>query len=71
RYRGFCRPPAYLDAAVARTVTSRPAIDALIADEPGLSDRTRRLALDFIDGYYEIVQDPDRRARELKCRDVQ
>jgi hypothetical protein len=56
---------------VARTVTSRPAIDALIADEPGLSDRTRRLALDFIDGYYEIVQDPDRRARELKCRDVQ
>lgn len=70
-YRGFCRPPAYLDAAVARTVTARPAIDALIADEPGLSDRTRRRVSDFIAGYYEIVQNPDRRARELNCRDVQ
>lgn len=67
-YRGFCRPPEYLQAAIARTLEARGDIEDLIQGEAALGQRARAGALNFLAGYYDVVNDPGRRQRELKCR---
>ncbi len=67
-YRGFCRSPEYLETAIARTVDAREAIENLIRNEAALSERAKEGALKYLAGYYDVVNDPDRRARALKCR---
>ncbi len=67
-YRGFCRSPEYLEKAIARTVEARADIEALIREEPALGSRAKDGALKYIAGYYDVVNDPRRRERELKCR---
>jgi hypothetical protein len=67
-YRGFCREPDYLDAALERTREVRGEIEALIRDEAALGARSKEQALKFIGGYYAVIDDPDRRERALKCR---
>ena len=59
-----------MNAALERTRTARAAIEALISEQPGLSSRAKAQALKFVAGYYRIIDDDKRRARELKCRDV-
>ncbi len=67
-YRGLCRDPAYLQAAVARTLAARGAIEDLVRRQVGLSDRARQGVLDYLAGYYRVVQNPAHRARALRCR---
>ncbi|MEJ2089977.1 MAG: hypothetical protein P8Y69_16185 [Gammaproteobacteria bacterium] len=69
-YRGFCRDDAVMNAALEKTRAARGIIEALINDQPQLSDRSKKSALKFIDSYYTIIDDDKRRAREVKCRDV-
>ncbi len=69
-YRGFCREPGYLDAALEKTREARTDIEALIRAQEGLSDRSRDQALKFIDGYYAIIDDDRRRDRALRCRSM-
>lgn len=71
RYRGFCHDEAVMEAALERTRAARAGIEALISGQADLGARARSQALDFIAGYYEIIDDPRRRERFLKCRDVQ
>jgi hypothetical protein len=67
-YRGFCRAPEHLEGAIATTLAARPEIEQLIADTEALSKRAKDVALKYIASYYEVINDPRRRERDLKCR---
>ena len=67
-YRGFCRSPAYLQAAITRTLEAREDIERLIREEPALSRRAKEGALKYLASYYDVVNDPRRLERELQCR---
>jgi hypothetical protein len=67
-YRGFCRPPEYLNEAIAQTIAMRTQFEALFSEQIGLADGERRKALKYLDSYYKTVEDPSRRERALKCR---
>lgn len=58
-FRGFCRPPPYLDDAVASYQAARAAIYALVSELDGLDDKNRRQVTRFIDGFYAILDDPE------------
>lgn len=70
-YRGFCGESADLDAAVAKTVAARPAIEALVREQADLGDRSRDRALNFLADYYDLMADPKRRQQVLSCRKTQ
>jgi hypothetical protein len=70
-YRGFCRDPVFLNAALEKTRNARSDIEALIRDETALSSRSRERALKYIESYYDIIDDPRRRERALSCRSLQ
>lgn len=69
-FRGFCRDPQYLEAAIEKTLSSREAIEQLIREQGELSQRGRDQALKYLTGYYQVIEDPKRRARMLKCREL-
>ena len=68
-YWGFCAANDELDAAIAAFQAARPAIEALFATEV-LDERSRRDALDYLSESYDIVNDPDKRQRQIvdRCR---
>lgn len=67
-YRGFCRAPEYLESAIARTLEARAGIEQLIRDEAALGGRAKDAALKYVASYYDVLSDPRRRERALKCR---
>lgn len=67
-YRGMCRDPQYLEAALEITRAARPGIEQLIREEAALSPRGRDQALKFVRSYYETIDNPKRLERALKCR---
>jgi len=69
-FRGFCHDPAVMDAALEKTRAARESIENLISDQEQLSPRARSKALKFVAGYYDVIDDEKRRARNLKCRGV-
>lgn len=69
-YRGFCRDPAYLEAAIAQTRSSREAIEALFSTQEGLSKKAKDSSLKYLANYYRVIDDPRRREKALKCRAV-
>jgi hypothetical protein len=69
-YRGFCRDPEYLEAALEKTRAARADIERLIGEEEALSKRSRDRALKYVQSFYDIIDDPRRRDKALKCRSV-
>jgi hypothetical protein len=69
-YRGFCIHNDQLPATIELFRSRRAAINAVIANETRLSDRARRAATSYIDGFYEIIEDPARVERQItrRCR---
>lgn len=67
-YRGFCRSPEILDQALEKTLEARSEIESLIRDEAALGKRAKDVALKYVASYYDVVSDPRRLDRELKCR---
>ncbi|MGD8384142.1 MAG: hypothetical protein PVF89_01925 [Lysobacterales bacterium] len=69
-YRGFCADNDRLPQAVADLNQKRRAIMALINDNPHLDKRARQSALDYLQAFYEIINDPDQFERQItgKCR---
>lgn len=67
-YRGFCRDPKYLQAALETTREERGPIEALFESQPDLSKRDSDDAVRFIESYYDIIDNERRRDRALKCR---
>jgi len=71
-FRGFCRTPPYLDNAVAAVQAARERIYALVKELQQLDEKNRRQVLRFVDGFYAILDDPEKYQSEIAgaCRDA-
>ena len=69
-YRGICRGSVPRDAAVARFQEARPVILDMVRQADGLGDRERRRALEYLQSFYGILDDPVayEQAVVLRCR---
>jgi hypothetical protein len=69
-YRGFCRTNAQLDAAVARLNGARPGLEEALRGGR-LSPGVRGAALRYLERSFAIMNDPQRRQREIvgRCRE--
>jgi hypothetical protein len=69
-YRGLCRHNDQLPAAAAHIRARREAILAIIDNETRLTDRNRRSARDYIEGFFAILDDAERFDRQIvqRCR---
>ena len=64
------RPREHYDNAIALLQSKRDEITALYRDSAELDERYRQKSLDYIDEFFEILDDPDRIEREIfdRCR---
>lgn len=69
-YRGFCHYNDQLPQTVALFNEKRTDILALFENNPHLANRTRKGAIDYIEDFYKIINNPKRFERDIidKCR---
>ena len=69
-YRGYCMHNDQLPAAIAHFQARRGALNAAIATAPRLSDRARRSAQRYVDGFFELIADAGDVERQIirRCR---
>lgn len=69
-FRGLCRHNDELPATLAHFRAQRDEINAVIDGETRLAEARRRTAQAYIDGFYELIDDPDRVQRMIigRCR---
>lgn len=65
KYRGRCVNNRYVPDTVALFNEKRTAIEALIADNAYLNEREKNETLRFVEGFYDIVNDPDKLQRKV------
>ena len=71
-YRGVCRPDEELARTLAVFNQQKAAIYALYQNEPLLEESYREDAIEYLDDFYEIIDDPGKVRRDIvsKCRRV-
>ena len=57
-YRGRCINNAYVEASIQKFRDKRDVIYALMEDQPGFSDKTRKNLAKFVDYFYEQIENP-------------
>ena len=69
-YTGLCHPPGVLDAAIAHVNTKREEIIALFNNTKELDPKVRLTALKKIENFFNVINTPQRRQREIydRCR---
>jgi len=69
-YRGLCQPPGVLEEAIAHVQSKREEIMALFANTKELEPRTKKKTLDFVENYFEILDNPEKLEKEIvgRCR---
>jgi len=69
-YRGFCIEAGQLDAAVAQITAMRDSINAIISDTTHVEERTANRSVDYVDEFYEVLENPRSYQRSIvdKCR---
>ena len=69
-YRGLCSSASHLPAVFALFNEKREAIYALYRAEPGLDPEVLEESIEYLDGFYETINDPRRTEREITraCR---
>lgn len=69
-YRGYCVHNSRLPEAAARFRQQKTAIKRMFTDNTRLDSKTRRVALEYIDGFFSTIDNPQRFQKELidKCR---
>ena len=69
-FYGLCQPREMLNEAIAHVQSKREEILTLIGNTGELSDAMRKKTIDFIEDFYEIVDNPDRVNEEIfaRCR---
>jgi hypothetical protein len=69
-YRGYCAHNDQLPAAIALFQSRREALNALIAGATRLSQSRRQTARNYIDGFFDVIGDPQAVQRQLieRCR---
>ncbi len=58
RYGGLCSTQSELPVTLAQFRKARGAIYALYRDQPEVIPRRRRSALNYLDGFYRVIDDP-------------
>jgi hypothetical protein len=68
-YRGRCVNNEYLEGSLQRFNDRRREIYLLINDQEGLTDRTRKSLIAYVDGFYKLINNPANVKRYLvdKC----
>lgn len=71
-YRGFCFAGDQMPQTVTLFNEKRPEILALFRNDPHLDDKSRKKALNYVEEFYEIVNDPKQFKKQItdKCRGV-
>jgi hypothetical protein len=64
-FRGRCLNMKHLDESIATFNELRPQIEAAL-NPPEMDERSRKKALKFVDGFYEIVNEPKKRKKEMR-----
>jgi hypothetical protein len=69
-YRGFCHPGLDWDALFEHFQAKREAIQALVEQTPALNDGERSEARNYVASFYEILDSPERRQKDIveRCR---
>lgn len=69
-YRGFCVPDDVMDATVAKFLQARDAIDGIVSDTTFVSNRVANRSLNYVDDFYQIIEDPEELQSEIieECR---
>lgn len=69
-YRGLCRHNDQLPAAIELFRSRRAQLFAVIDNETRLTDARRRSARQFLEAFFEVLDDPERVQRQLidRCR---
>ena len=70
QYRGICRPREEIDATLEVFQEKKESIYSLYRSQEGLEERTLEDTIDYLDDFYEIIDDPGKvRGRiERDCR---
>ena len=58
-YRGRCVNNAHVAASLQKFRDTREVIYALVNEQEGLESRTRNRLVDYIDDFYELIDDPE------------
>jgi len=68
-YRGRCVNNEYLDGSLQRFNDRRRQIYVLINDQEGLTERTRKSLIDYVDSFYKLIDNPKAVQRNIvdKC----
>jgi hypothetical protein len=64
-YRGRCDNNEYLPASLERFRARRGDIESLVSNQVGLEKGARRMMLEYIETFYDTIDDPKRLQREL------
>ena len=64
-YRGPCQAPDAFVAAAARFTSRKAAMLSAIASVPDFSGGEQRLARDYLDGFFTVIESPGRFRREV------
>lgn len=67
-YRGHCSLNEEVTGVAAHFAQQEGAVMALLQQQPGLSDRSRRRAASFLEGFYSDIKDPRRLESRLLKR---
>lgn len=70
-YRGYCRPTVAYAGVYERFQAIRDDVYDLIRGQPGLSESSVRRAVEYLDDFYEILDDPAKAKDKIldECRD--
>jgi hypothetical protein len=71
-FYGLCQPQPVLEEAIAYMQSKREEIFELIRTVPELDDKLREKNIEYIEEFYEIIDDPQKTNEEIvaKCRGV-
>lgn len=69
-YRGFCRPESTWEPVWAAFADSKESIIQLYLDFPYLTKQEKNSAIKYIEGFYDIIEDPRKRKANIEdvCR---
>lgn len=69
-YRGFCMPDEATAAALQALRDKRERISTIINSDPLSSQKGARRAVEYVDNFYQVIDDPQKLQREIlnECR---
>jgi len=67
-YQGFCENNRYVEASIAEYMQARDAVYALVTDQKALEEGVRQRLVEYLDEFYETIDDPQHVEQEILDR---